>query len=261
LPAGKEELMWVANSATLIYGKRDAILVDTFLTIEQSQTLLDWVAKSGKNLSAIYITHGHGYHFVGLAPLLERFPQAKAFAVLKVVNAMREQLTPAWIDDFWRKLFPWQIAQRLLAAEPLEGEVVLEGHELVAVNTGRTDTAHSTSLHVPSLGLIVAGDAVYNGIHPYLAETDTQSRMEWISTLDKLESLKAKNVIAGHKMPENDDDPRAITETQQYLQDFNRLEVSSVDAREFYAGMLALYPTRANPGSLWGGAKAAKKKF
>jgi glyoxylase-like metal-dependent hydrolase (beta-lactamase superfamily II) len=33
----------VANSVTLIYGKRDGGLVDTFLTIEQSQTLLNWI--------------------------------------------------------------------------------------------------------------------------------------------------------------------------------------------------------------------------
>src|ERR1700719_5210835 len=72
LPAGKEELMWVANSSTLIYGGRDAVLVDTFLTIEQSQTLLNWAVASGKNLTAIYITNAHGDHFFGLAPLLER---------------------------------------------------------------------------------------------------------------------------------------------------------------------------------------------
>ena len=74
LPAGNEALMWVANSSTLIYGEVDAVLVDTFLTAEQSQTLLDWVVASGKNLTTIYITHGHGDHFYGIAPLLERFP-------------------------------------------------------------------------------------------------------------------------------------------------------------------------------------------
>jgi len=58
LPPGKEELMWVGNSSTLICGERDAILVDTFLTTEQSQTLLDWIVASGKNLTAIYITRG-----------------------------------------------------------------------------------------------------------------------------------------------------------------------------------------------------------
>ena len=261
LPPGKEELMWVANSSTLIYGERDAVLVDTFLTTEQSQTLLDWVVASGKNLTAIYITHGHGDHFFGLASLLERFPRAKAVATPEIVKAMHEHLSPAWIENFWRRLFPGEIPDRLLVAEPLEGnDLELEGHKLVAVNAGRTDTAHSTCLHVPSIGLIVGGDVVYNGIHPYLGETDTQSRLEWISTLDKLEALKPKAVIAGHKVPENDDDPRIIAETRQYLRDFNRLNTATTTARELYDAMLEIYPDRVNPGSLWGAANAAKKR-
>jgi glyoxylase-like metal-dependent hydrolase (beta-lactamase superfamily II) len=261
LPAGKEELMWVANSSTLIYGERDAVLADTFLTTKQSQTLVDWVVASGKNLTAIYVTHGHGDHFFGLAPLLERFPHARAVATPEVVKAMHEQLSPASIDNFWRRLFPGEIPDRLLVAEPLEGnELELEGHKLVTVNTGRTDTAHSTCLYAPSIGLIVGGDAVYNGIHPYLGETDTQSRLEWISTLDKLEGLKPGAVVAGHKVPENDDDPRIIAETRQYLRDFNRLNMVTTTARELYDAMLEIYPDRVNPGSLWGAANIAKKE-
>src|SRR5580704_6070216 len=95
LPPGKEELMWVANSSTLISGERDAILVDTFLTTEQSKTLLGWVIARGKNLTAIYITDGHGDHFFGLASLLERFLQAKAVATTEIVKAMGEHLSPA----------------------------------------------------------------------------------------------------------------------------------------------------------------------
>jgi glyoxylase-like metal-dependent hydrolase (beta-lactamase superfamily II) len=260
LPPGKEELMWVANSSTLIYGERDAILVDTFLTTEQSKTLLDWVVARGKNLTAIYITHGHGDHFFGLASLLERFPRAQALATPEIVKAMHDQLSPASVDNFWRRLFPGKIPNRLLVAEPLEGNALeLEGHKLVAINAGRTDTAHSTCLHVPSIGLIVGGDVVYNGIHPYLGETDTQSRTEWISTLDKLETLNPKAVIAGHKVPENDDNPRIIAETRQYLRDFNRLNTATKTARELYDAMLEIYPDRVNPGSLWGAANAAKK--
>ncbi|MFK4497872.1 glyoxylase-like metal-dependent hydrolase (beta-lactamase superfamily II) [Bradyrhizobium japonicum] len=258
LPSGNPDLMWVANSSTLIYGERDAILVDTFLTAGQSKTLLDWVVSRERNLTTIYVTHGHGDHFFGLAPLLDRFPRASAVAVPEVVDEMKTQLSPASLDGFWRKRFPGEIAQRLVAAEPLEGELTLEGHKLVVIDMGRTDTARSTALHVPSLDLIVAGDTIYNGIHPYLAETDTQSRLEWIAALDRLEGLKPRFVVAGHKKPENDDDPRSIADTRQYLLDFNRLDQATISPRELYEAMLALHPDRANPGSLWSGANAAK---
>jgi glyoxylase-like metal-dependent hydrolase (beta-lactamase superfamily II) len=260
LPHGKEELMWVANSSTLLYGERDAVLVDTFLTIDQSQALLNWVIASGKNLTAIYLTHGHGDHVFGLGSLLERFPNAKAVATPEVVEAMRQQVSPTSLEDFWRKLFPGQIPEHLPIAHPLPGnELELEGHKLVALNTGRTDTAQSTCLHVPSVGLLVGGDVVYNGIHPYLAESDRESRRQWIATLDQLEMLNPRAVIAGHKIPENKDEPRIIAETKRYLRDFNRLDEATTTARELYDAMLELYPDRANPGSLWGGAKAAKK--
>ena len=260
LPPGKEQLMWVANSSTLIYGKRDAVLVDTFLTIDQSQSLLNWVIASGKNLAAIYLTHGHGDHVFGVGSLLERFPNAKAVAIPEVVEAMREQVSPTSLEHFWRKLFPGQIPEHLPVADSLpSNELELEGHKLVAVQTGRTDTARSTCLHVPSVGLLVGGDVVYNGIHPYLAETNTESRREWIATLDQLDALNPQAVIAGHKVPENRDEPRIIAETRQYLRDFNRLDEATTTARQLYDAMLELYPGRANPGSLWGGAKAAKK--
>jgi glyoxylase-like metal-dependent hydrolase (beta-lactamase superfamily II) len=260
LPPGKEDLAWVPNSATLISGQKNAVLVDTFLTSEQSQILVDWVAASGKNLTAIYITHGHGDHFFGLVPLLERFPGARAIATRKIVDAMQQQLSPEWLDNFWRSRFPGQIPERLTIAEALQdGEFELEGRKLVTVDAGYTDTVDSTCLFVPSVGLLVGGDVVYNGVHVYLGETNTESRLQWIATLDKLQALRPRAVIAGHKFPENDDDPRIIGETQQYLRDFNRLNDATSTARELYDAMLAIYPDRANPGSLWGGAQRAKE--
>jgi glyoxylase-like metal-dependent hydrolase (beta-lactamase superfamily II) len=259
LPPGQEALAWVANSSVLIQGERDAVLVDTFLTAGQSQTLLDWVVASGKRLTAIYVTHAHGDHFFGLAPLLERFPEARAVATPAVVQAMQAHLAPASVDGFWRRLFPGEILDRLPAAEPLQGDALeLEGHRLAVVDAGRTDTEVSTCLHVPSIGLLVGGDAVYNGIHPYLGESDRESRLEWIATLDRLQALGAGTVIAAHKVPGAEDHPRVIGETRQYLRDFDRLAASTSTARELYDAMLALHPGRANPGSLWGAAKAAK---
>jgi glyoxylase-like metal-dependent hydrolase (beta-lactamase superfamily II) len=80
LPPGKEKWMWVPTSATLIFGERDAVLVDAFLTVEQAHAAVEWVAASGKNLTTIYVTHGPGDHFFGIGALLDRFPNAKAVA-------------------------------------------------------------------------------------------------------------------------------------------------------------------------------------
>ena len=66
VPRGTEDLAWVTNTVTLIHGQRDAILVDTFLSEQQSRELLDWVVESGKNVTTIYVTHAHGDHFMGL---------------------------------------------------------------------------------------------------------------------------------------------------------------------------------------------------
>jgi hypothetical protein len=106
--------------------------------------------------------------------------------------------------------------------------------------------------------LVVAGDAAYNDVHPYLSESNAQTRREWISALDKIESLNPRAVIAGHKKPEKDDSPKIIEETRQYIRDFDRLVKTSTTARELYDKMLEIYPDRANPGSLWGAARAAK---
>jgi hypothetical protein len=58
----------------------------------------------------------------------------------------------------------------------------------------------------------------------------------------------------------NDDDPRVIADTRQYLRDFNRLNEATVNARQLYDAMLELYPDCVNPGSLWGAANTAKKQ-
>jgi glyoxylase-like metal-dependent hydrolase (beta-lactamase superfamily II) len=259
LPPGKEHLAWVSNTVTLIYGRRDAVLVDTFLTVEHAKELVDWVIASGKNLVTIYITHAHGDHYFGLMLLRDHFPNAKAIATAKVVKAMRDQIAPQFVKSFWEVRLPGQIPKALVAANVLEGsEFELEGKKLVVEEVGHTDTADTTSLYIPSIDLVVAGDAVYNGVHPYLVESNKQTRLEWIAALDKIEALNPRAVIAGHKVPENDDDPKNIEETRRYIRDFIRLNDSTQTARGLYDRMLELYPNRVNPGSLWGSANAAK---
>jgi len=129
---------------------------------------------------------------------------------------------------------------------------------LVAVSLGHTDTDNTTCLHVPSIGLVVAGDAAYNDVHLYLAESDPQGRREWVAALGTIESLNPRAVVAGHKRPENNDNPGIIEETRQYIRDFDRIAGRTGTARELYDEMLELYPDRVNPGALWSSARAVK---
>src|SRR5713101_5037578 len=260
LPPGTEQRLWSPISATLISGDRDAVLVDAFITVEQAHALGEWVEAHGKRLTTLYATHGHGDHFFGASTLLQRFPRARLVATPDVVKTMRQQASPQSLASFWTPRFPGQIADQLVLAEELTGNVIdLEGHDLVVVPLGHTDTDNTTCLHVPSIGLVVAGDAAYNDGHLYLAESNAQTRREWIAALDTIESLNPRAVIAGHKRPGKDDSPRIIEETRQYIRDFDRVAETTTTARELYDKMLELYPDRSNPGlALWISARAAK---
>jgi glyoxylase-like metal-dependent hydrolase (beta-lactamase superfamily II) len=261
-PKGVLATFFQAMASTLIYGEKDAVLVDSFLTTEQNEALAGWIASKKKNLTTIYITHGHGDHWFGVATILDRFPNAKVVATASTLVGMRHNASPEALRGAWEPSFPGKIPKRLVMAEQLEGNVIeLEGRELNVMELGHTDTDFTTCLYVPSIGLVVAGDAAYNDVHLYLAESNAAKRREWIAALDKLESLKPRAVVATHKRPENADDPKIIGETRQYIRDFDRLAATTKTAEELYDKMLEIYPNRVNPGwALWGSARAAKSQ-
>lgn len=260
IPPGETARWWSPITSILIYGERDAVLVDAPTTVAQSIAVADWIEASGKTLTTIYITHGHGDHFFGTGTIQKRFPGARAIAASEVVSRMHDQVAPAMMEGMWNKRFPGLIPDDIVIAEPLaENSFYLEGHELRVVATGHSDTDDTTCLYVPSLELVVAGDVVYNGVHQYLSESTThEKRLDWLAALDAIDALKPKIVIAGHKRSANADGPEVIEETRQYIRDFDRLVNETSSTPQLYEAMLALYPERINPGALWGSARAVK---
>jgi glyoxylase-like metal-dependent hydrolase (beta-lactamase superfamily II) len=255
LPDGSTR-MWSPISSTLITGQHEAVLVDPPLTNSQAAEVGDWIVASGRKLRQIYITHGHGDHWFGAIPLLQRFPDVSVLATEGTSKLMAAQNQPQFRADFWDQVFPGQLPTGevdvcLVDADGFE----LEGVRLLPIEVGHTDTDATTILHVPQTGLLVAGDAVYNGVHPYLTESGGVTGIdEWLAALNIAEALRPATVIAGHKDLRLADDPSQIQQTRQYLTDARRLLESSDSAEAFYAGMLALHPDRINAGALWGAA-------
>jgi glyoxylase-like metal-dependent hydrolase (beta-lactamase superfamily II) len=259
LPPGASEVKWSPISSTLISGKRDAVLVDTAITVDQNQKLVDWIVHSGKNLTVIYGTHGHGDHFFGANTIQKKFPKARFVATSEVIAVMRKQASVPVVESYWKPRFPGQIDSTLLIADELKDCVLeLEGEQLISISLGHTDTDSTTCLHVPSIGLAVCGDALYNDVHLHLGESNAEGRNEWIAALDTIESLKPAAAIAGHKRPGAPDTPDNIEATRKYIRDFDRIASHTKTAAELYEQMLTLYPERINPSVLWNSSIATK---
>ena len=255
LPDGSRR-MWSPITSTLITGAHDAVLVDPPLTNAQAAEVGDWIAASGRRLSGIYVTHGHGDHWFGAIPLLQRFPGATVWATAGTADHMAAQNSPEFRASFWDKVFPDE-----LPAGDIDVTIVdedgfdLDGEPLVPIEVGHTDTDATTMLHVPTAGLLVAGDVVYNAVHLYLTESGGVAGFdEWLAALDVAEQLAPAVVVAGHKNSAAPDSPEQIEATRRYLTDARGLFETSTDASGFYQEMLTRHPDRINPGALWGAA-------
>jgi glyoxylase-like metal-dependent hydrolase (beta-lactamase superfamily II) len=236
-------------ASTLIFGEHDAVLVDAPYTHGQIRQVGEWVERSGRHLVAIYATHAHGDHWFGTAALQERFPDAVAYATPGTIAAMHRALQARAV---WDNDFPSLIPPSPVVYEPMPTEgLTLEGQQLVALEVGHTDTDDTTVLHVPSIGLVVAGDAVYNGVHQMLLESAGGGLEAWLTALHVIEALEPKFVVAGHKNRELPDDPATIDETRQYLLDAQKLIAAKVTPQEYFETLVSRYPGRLNIGPAW----------
>ncbi|MFJ1601847.1 MBL fold metallo-hydrolase [Streptomyces sp. NPDC088253] len=251
MPNG-DEIVSSPVSSTLIYGERDAALVDPPLTHPQIAQVAEGVARSGKRIAYVYITHGHPDHWFGTATLLEQFgdDDTVVYATEGTIWQMREQLKGK--EEGFARTFSQVPENTPVLAVPVPAEGFrLEGQVLRAVETGHTDTDDSSVLHVPSIGLVVAGDVVYNGVHQMMLEGGNGGLQAWLEGIDRVAALHPRHVVAGHKNKDLPDDPRILDETGRYLRDAIRLLAGNPTPLEFFDEMMKLHGDRLNPGPLW----------
>ena len=251
-PAGWQAT-WPATTVSLISGDRDAIVVDALMTKDESRELSDWLLASGKNPTDIYITHGHADHFFGLNTVLETFPSARAVALAEIVPSIVEQTTPTWMQ-IWEGIFPGALFESPAVPAALdERRLSVEGHAVLPIRFGQSDVSDSSAVHVPDLDALIAGDVVYNDVHAWMSGSDHERRTSWMATLNEVERLHPKTKIAGHSDPDapDNDGPRLLEQTRQYIQDFDESVAECGSGDEVVARMTERYPTLGNPYTLW----------
>ena len=85
-------------NSTLVYGDKDAILIDSQFLLSEAHRLAAMILESGKNLTTVYITHPHPDHYFGLAVIKQAFPNAKLVALPATVAGIKA----GWGETPWR---------------------------------------------------------------------------------------------------------------------------------------------------------------
>jgi glyoxylase-like metal-dependent hydrolase (beta-lactamase superfamily II) len=252
LPNGEPKL-FSPMASTLIYGRRDAVLTDPGMTADQARALGDWVAGRDRNLTEIFVTHGHGDHWFAAGLLAERFG-ARVVASAGTIAQMHANVATRPL--LWDKVYTGIPPTPVTAVTVPDNRFTLEGHDLVIVDVGSTDSDDTTVLHLPDLDLVVAGDVIYNGVHMYLAQRAVVGSFDsWRIAIDKVASLKPRHIVAGHQNKQLDDDAaRTIAETRQYLDDADDLLQTKHTAIEFFDAKIERYPDHLGRTVLWAGA-------
>ncbi|KAJ5754138.1 metallo-beta-lactamase superfamily protein [Penicillium nucicola] len=242
---------WSPISCTLIHGPTSAVLVDTPISIKQTEALAAWIKQTapGKQLKYIYTTHAHGDHYFGNPVILKHFPEATSVTTSLVATGIRDTLASA--IPRWKGWFPnGQILSEghiIPDSLPETGEFSIDGHSLFGINVAHSDTDASSFLHVPDLKLVVAGDIVYGDCFQFLAEAKTaDKRKDWLDALDQIAALEPNIVVPGHKRATQVDGPYLIEATKGYIVAFEEELERLGDVDKVEQAMTKRYPQRWN---------------
>ena len=205
------------SNSYLVSGRSEAILFDVFMLRSDAAQLANNIAKSGKTLKAVMISHSHPDHFMGLDAITERFPQAQVVSTQNVVTDIRTD-GPWMFSMLQTKLGP-EAPKHLVIPEALpEPTLTIEDSKLEVFEFGECESKHIAAV--------------------YLQERHHES---WLVRLDELETFaqnRLTTIYPGHGKAAG---LELIEQTRAYLHDFaDALKIG--DAKTAEQQMLARYP-------------------
>ena len=228
-------------NSTLIYGDKDAILVDTQFVMSEAHRVAAMILESKKNLTTVYITHGHPDHYFGLAVVKQAFPNAKFVALPATIAAIRD----GWDSrlKFWTPEFGFNLPKTgPILPDELQGTTLtLEGETIEVVGGVTGDGPNNSYLWIPSLRAVIAGDIVFSGSY----FTPPKMPQDWLKTLDQIADVKPFTVIPGHQTAGASNNASTIDFMKKYIRDYNEALDSSKSAAEFRSKITKKYPNLA----------------
>jgi hypothetical protein len=246
-------------SGTLIHGDSEAILVDTPLSISQTEDLAGWIKATApfKDLRYVYITRGHGDHWFGLTVLRKHWLSLRALATPGTIAHMHEQLKPETLEGIWLTLFPGrQIPPRQRWSCPRQWTLAPWSSTSKAMSSAPSKSGIQIRITRPCCTCPVSGSwsratQFMVTCTKYFGEATTvEKRKEWLRALDTIEALDPHTVIAGHKRAGTADGLLNVCKTRQYILDFEDAVDKASNWEEQVRKMLRRHPNRINPHAI-----------
>ena len=246
-------------NSIIVEGDHEVMLVDAQLTKTSAEKVLQEIKETKKPLSIIYITHEHADHFLGLEVFKGAYPGVRIIATSAVVDRInkvyREKL------DKWQKILGSGASSQVVEISKFDGSYIdFEGSRIQVIKDIQGDTGQNTMLWIPGQRILIAGDVLFDDIHVYTAETDSNARAKWLDTLRKVRELKPSVVVPGHsKVGAALDASTAVDFTERYLLAFNEELKTAKDPEGLINAMKEKFPSAGLLLALERGAKANVK--
>jgi glyoxylase-like metal-dependent hydrolase (beta-lactamase superfamily II) len=252
-----DDQFWV--NSVVIEGEHEVMLVDAQLTKTNAKRVLEEIRKTKKPLSIIYITHEHADHFLGLEVFREAYPGIRIIANSAVVDRINKVYQEK--IDKWEKILGSGATSQVVAIEKFDGNFIeFESSKIEVLKNIRGDTDANTMLWIPGQGILISGDVLFNDMHVYTAETDSEARGKWLSSLQKIRALRPAVVIPGHsKVGAPLDASMALDFTENYLLVFEEELKKAKDADSLINTMKEKFPSSDLLLAIERGAKANVK--
>ena len=236
----------IAEKSIVILGERDAVLIDAQWMLVDGAELAERIAETGRNLTHILLTHGHPDHYMGMAPIIEKFPQAKVLARAAVREEIEYQYPAKFIH--WHQLMGDQLPVTPVLPEVFAGDVtMLEGTEIRWIDMPPAETMDATVFWIPADGALIPGDVVFAKTHAYFADLNHPNG--WIKALEQLQRLKGiKTVYPGHGPVGG---PEVLVEALRYMRHYADIAKPGVTLPTVADAMVSAFPDYEAELLLW----------
>jgi glyoxylase-like metal-dependent hydrolase (beta-lactamase superfamily II) len=241
-------------ASVIVSGKTDAVLIDAQFTLADAEKVAAEIKKSGKKLSAIYISHGDPDFYFGLEVFKKYFPEVIAYAAPATVDHIKA--TAQKKLEVWGERLGKNITSNAILPQVLKGNSIdLEGQKLEII--GLEESESRTFVWMPTIKAVVGGINVFGTtFHLWMADAQTpEARKQWIAVLDRIESLKPAVVIPAHAKSESAFDLTAVQHTKGYLKFYEEVLKTNKSSTTLMTALKAKYPSLTFDIALQIGAK------